>query len=282
MNRFVITYALTIACTDGLIFCRHPVHCRRDLTTLDSILSSDPIGRRSMLGVAAAVTTALSIRPDPASAEIVYELGPVVLRTDDDPSINPATLPPTASAIDPSTTTLEVTDRCFMKIAADGKLLGVVTFDLYGKAAPATVANFVSLCSGGASASYKGSSVFRVINGINIGMGDIAGGGDSCVKAGTCPSSFQGGPFPAENYDVMHTVSGLVSMARGMDGKVDSRFFVTIPEDARWADGRYTAFGRLGQKDDSMAVMGLLGGLEVTGTKNKPKKRVEIVDCGVL
>ena len=49
-------------------------------------------------------------------------------------------------------------------------------------------------------------------------------------------------------------VSGLVSMARGLDGTIDSRFFVTIPEDARWADGRYSAFGRVSQTDDSMAV----------------------------
>jgi len=43
-------------------------------------------------------------------------------------------------------------------------------------------------------------------------------------------------------------------MARGLDGTVDSRFFVTLPADARWADGRYTGFGQLGQLDGSMAV----------------------------
>jgi cyclophilin family peptidyl-prolyl cis-trans isomerase len=50
-------------------------------------------------------------------------------------------------------------------------------------------------------------------------------------------------------------VAGLVSMARGLDGTVDSRFFVTLPSDARWADGRYVAFGRLGQSDGSMEVL---------------------------
>lgn len=43
-------------------------------------------------------------------------------------------------------------------------------------------------------------------------------------------------------------------MARGLEGSADSRFLITLPDDAKWADGRYTAFGRLGQTDDSMAV----------------------------
>jgi cyclophilin family peptidyl-prolyl cis-trans isomerase len=48
-------------------------------------------------------------------------------------------------------------------------------------------------------------------------------------------------------------------MARGLDGTVDSRFFVTLPADARWADGRYTGFGQLSQSDESMAVGVLVG-----------------------
>ena len=88
--------------------------------------------------------------------------------------------------------------------------------------------------------------------------------------------------MPAENYALSHTVAGLVSMARGLGDTVDSRFFVTLPADARWADGRYTAFARVGQSDDSMSVLARIGALETTGTKNAPKKRVTIADCGVL
>ena len=40
-------------------------------------------------------------------------------------------------------------------------------------------------------------------------IGDIVGSGDKCVKAGTCVSS-NGGPFPVENYDAMHTLPGMV------------------------------------------------------------------------
>lgn len=96
-----------------------------------------------------------------------------------------------------------------MKFAVDEVPLGVITFDLYGKVAPKTVANFVSLCSGSGPSkeTYKGSSVFRIIPGLNIGLGDIAGNGDACVKAGTCKSSFREGPFPVDNFDISHSES---------------------------------------------------------------------------
>lgn len=221
-------------------------------------------------------------------AEVQYELGPVKVYSDDDPAINPPTIPlDPAVTIDPSDpgTKLEVTERAFMKLEVAGKPAGSITFDLYGKAAPKTVENFVQLVKGGGGAtSYKGSSVFRIIPGLNIGFGDIAGGGDRCVKAGKCVSALgrDGGPMPVENYAISHSVAGLVSMARGLDGTVDSRFFVTLPEDAKWADGRYTAFARVGQDDGSMDVLAFLGGLETTGTKNAPKKAVRISDCGIL
>ena len=86
---------------------------------------------------------------------------------------------------------------------------------------------------------------------------------------------------------------------------------MTLPADAKWADGRYTAFGRVGQTDGSMEVRrslsslargarfplaGLnvallappcqvikkLSGLKTTGTKSKPVHDVFIVDCGIL
>ena len=251
--------------------------------------------------------------PPAARAEVQYELGPVKLYSADDPKLNPAPVAPSleTAVLDlssPSASSdrrLEVTDRAFIELEVDGQPAGVVTFDLYGNAAPRTVENFLRLikgverrptgaegaaAAGGAEATsvvgYRGSSVFRIIPGLNIGFGDIpAGSGDRCVKSGTCVSALGGvlgGPMPAENYALSHTVAGLVSMARGLGDTVDSRFFVTLPADARWADGRYTAFARVGQSDDSMSVLARIGALETTGTKNAPKKRVTIADCGVL
>ena len=229
--------------------------------------------------IAAATSTTA---PQRAFADVQYELGPLKMYTSDDPKINPKTMG--VSPVDPAAAKLEVTERAFMKLEVDGQPAGAITFDLYGKDAPKTVENFSRLVRGEGGKSYKGSSVFRIIPGINIGFGDIAGGGDKCVKAGTCVSALgpEGGPMPVENYDISHSVAGLVSMARGLDGTVDSRFFVTLPEDAKWADGRYTAFARVGQDDGSMDVLAFLGGLETTGTKNAPKKAVRISDCGIL
>jgi len=46
-----------------------------------------------------------------------------------------------------------------------------------------------------------------------VRIGDVAGGGDKCVKAGTCVSSAATGgkAWPVENYDAMHTLPGMVS-----------------------------------------------------------------------
>ncbi len=57
----------------------------------------------------------------------------------------------------------------------------------------------------------------------------------------------------------VHTaVVGLLSMARGLSETVDSRFFVTLSPDAKWADGRYSAFGQLNQADESMQASGTM------------------------
>jgi peptidylprolyl isomerase len=67
---------------------------------------------------------------------------------------------------------MQVTQRCFLTLAIDGSIIGTLTVELWGKAAPKTVANFAALCSGGASGNgprYKGASVFRAIPDLNIG-----------------------------------------------------------------------------------------------------------------
>ena len=160
--------------------------------------------------------------PQRAAAEKVSELGSVA-------SIDPPLM--RAGGVDPSEELLVVTERCFLDLASGGESLGRITVDLYGRVSPRTAGNFASLCRGTKNGvSYRGSTVFRVIPDLNIGMGDVAGGGDRCVKAGTCVSA-SGGPFPVENYEISHTVSGLVSMARGLDNQVTT---AVSPQAAAW------------------------------------------------
>ena len=166
--------------------------------------SSTQVGRRGACSWALGMAGGSLMKGSPARAEKLYELGPLVLRTEDDPSINPTVLEPSALAIDPSVSLPAVTDRVFMKLSMDGKPVGVINFELFGKVAPKTVENFVSLCRGDGGRSYAGSSVFRVIPGLNIGFGDVGGGGDRCVKAGTCISA-KGGPIRVENFDLLHS-----------------------------------------------------------------------------
>ncbi len=82
---------------------------------------------------------------------------------------------------------------------------------------------------------------------------------------------------------VRHTVPGIVSMARGVGGAVDSRFFVTTrPGDSEYLDtpGReYVAFGVVEQGMDVVLEMDRIGG---RGGDSKPKKKITIVKCGVI
>ena len=162
------------------------------------------IDRRRLLGAVPLAAAASVATPNTARADVVYELGPVVLRTEDDPSINPKVR--IVGTIDPAEMMPEVTDTCILAISVDGKQIGDLRVEVWGKVAPRTAQNFVDLCRGTEGTSYQGSSVFRVIPGINIGLGDVAGGGDKCVKTGTCVSAGGRPPLPVENYDAMHTV----------------------------------------------------------------------------
>jgi hypothetical protein len=157
-------------------------------------------------GLLAGFTWTIATKPLPAAAEVQYELGPLKVVTEDDSSLAPTIIPPVSGALDPSEVTLEVTNRAFLELAVGGTSLGTISIDLYGKVAPATVNNFIGLCRGSNDVSYRGSSVFRVIPGLNIGLGDVAGKGDACVKLNSCVSA-SGGPVPAENFRILHSTS---------------------------------------------------------------------------
>lgn len=140
------------------------------------------------------------------------------------------------SDIDPSQSEPTITDVAYLDFSLDGSATSRVTIGLYGGIAPTTVANFKALLEDG----YAGTSVYRVVPGLTVQMGDVLrNGGKSGRAAG-------GSPLPQENFRVMHSVPGIVSMAHDKDGKVDSRFFVTTRQgDSAYLDGKYCAFGRV-------------------------------------
>lgn len=139
--------------------------------------------------------------------------------------------------IDPAYNEPEITDSVYLDCTLDGGAAERVTIGLYGGVVPSTVGNFKSLARSG----YVGTSVYRVVPGLTVQLGDVLNNGGKSGRAAT-----EDGTLELENVRVKHSIPGLVSMANGRDGRVDSRFFVnTRPGDSGYLDGRYCAFGRV-------------------------------------
>jgi cyclophilin family peptidyl-prolyl cis-trans isomerase len=112
-------------------------------------------------------------------------------------------------------------------------------------------------------------------------------------------SAYEGGkPFLPDNYNIRHTLPGLVSAVRAnSEGLIDSRFFIQTERDAGWADGRYAAFGIVLDDENKGGDDGNGGGssggggmdlvrrisrVDVSRPRNSPKESVTIVGCGLL
>lgn len=173
-----------------------------------------------------------------------------------------------AANIDPSEA--RITKRVFFDIAIKEKKLGRIVIGLYGEAMPKLTKNFEKLCE---QNLYAGTTFYRVIPNLTIQGGAI---GDPTGKTGK--SAF-GLPFQPDNYEIKHTKARLVSAVRGIDGNVDSRFFISIAEDAGWADDRYAAFGIV---EEGVSIVEEIQNVKVQPPKNMPKVPVEIIRCGVV
>ena len=113
----------------------------------------------------------------------------------------------------------------------------VIQIELYPKAAPNTVANFIELANSG---FYDGLTFHRVISGFMIQGGDPEGTG----MGG--PGYSIKGEFTANGVDNQMTHSrGVISMARSSDyDSAGSQFFI-MHADSDSLDGQYAAFGEV-------------------------------------
>lgn len=118
------------------------------------------------------------------------------------------------------------------KVTAEIKVHeGVMTFDLYFKQAPNTVANFMHLVDSG---FYKGTSFHRVIQGFMAQGGDPKGDGT-------------GGPgyTIADEIDPkLKHETGTLSMANAGPGTGGSQFFICHGPQPH-LDGRHAIFGKM-------------------------------------
>mmetsp|Transcript_16391 Transcript_16391/g.22486 ORF Transcript_16391/g.22486 Transcript_16391/m.22486 type:complete len:232 (-) Transcript_16391:60-755(-) len=181
---------------------------------------------------------------------------------------NPA--PSIAAYIDPNTDLPVVTKRVYLDVQIGDKEPGRLVIGLFGELMPKTVENFEQLCS---SNSYAGTTFYRVLSDFTIQGGAI---GDSSGKTGK--SAF-GSPFEPDNFRLMHTKKGLVSMVRDRSGGVDSRFFINCNDDGGWADDKFAAFGIV---EEGMDYVKKIEKVSVSPPKNSPNTPVNILASGVV
>lgn len=195
-----------------------------------------------------------------------------------DASAQNAPAAPAADLVDPAVDPPVITDRVYFDVRISNGPLRRFVVECYGKLVPATVANFVALAKREAGeGGFAGTDVYRIVPGLTVQMGDVLRNG------GRAGASVDGGTMAAETAVVKHSIPGLVSMARGKNGGIDSRFFVTTrPGDSGYLDvpGRqYVAFGRV---EEGFEVLLDVEAVGARGGDSKPLLPIRIVDCGVL
>jgi len=232
-------------------------------------------GRRDALAALGAAAAAATAAPGPGAAATA----------DFDPQkVNAINKPLTASdgLVDPRAAPPKVTQRCWLDVTVGGEPAGRLDVAVWGEVSPAPAANFVSLCAGDKAYSYAGTRVDRVVKGLNIQGGDASKKlpAGACVKSGSCVSA-EGPPLVGEVPRLLHTLPYIVSFQRGLDGAIDSRFFITLPEDARWASSRYVGVGAVEKTAKSQALLERIEALDVTQPANTPNVPVVFVASGV-
>ena len=167
--------------------------------------------------------------------------------------------------------------RTFLEIAIGGTPVGRMVFQLYADETPRTCENFRALCTGecgvskasGKPLTLKGSSFHRVIKGF------MAQGGDFTNHDGTGGESVYGGKFRDENFKRKFGGRGTLAMANAGPHTNGSQFFVTFKRTSH-LNGKHVVFGRLVSGFEVLTAIGRVR----TGTHDRPKRDVVIVDCG--
>lgn len=141
--------------------------------------------------------------------------------------------------------------------------MGTIEAELYEKATPKTVKNFIGLAE---KNYYDGVTFHRVIDNFMIQGGDPTGTG----RGG---ESFFGAPFEDEIVDTLrHSAAGILSMANAGPNTNASQFFITLVP-TPWLDGRHTVFGKVVK---GMDVLRAIGKVKTTKPFDRPVETVSM------
>jgi len=169
--------------------------------------------------------------------------------------------------------------RVYFDISFDNKKVGRIVMELFKNVTPKTAENFRQLCTGeagiskrsGKLISFKDTIFHRVIKGF------MMQGGDFTRFNGTGGESIYGEKFQDENFQIKHTVKGLLSMANSGKNTNGSQFFITF-DATKWLDNKHVVFGRVESGYDICEKIEKIS----TNSKDAPAYKVSISDCGEL